>query len=264
METCAKEIKPREKQTKKLKKAGLRAPVKKQKADPDPKWCEFKVVPLNRSKHYKSLARGNLHEFQWKNYRDKARRLNARGMEAYIEFERNPRGELRRFAASSPENAYYARSGDAKYFLFPSISEQHLFHWPNFKESFTDEPINYERALKYTAEERKNAFRQGLPKMAKMGEDLKFCYKIVREAARTGESVTVRHCKWCRGGTFLRVNDHLKTCKGYQRQRKEYQQRCKLLQESEVSGEQSLRSDSTYSRWAPGQKSYSVDWVSRP
>ena len=269
-ETCAKEIKRRRKETNKLKRAGVWAPIQRRKADPDPKWCEFKVVPLNRNKQYKSLA-WDTSNGQTKYWCDRdrktTRRLNASGMEAYVEFDGFrpgcPGRKENRFSATSPSNACI-HSGDEKYFLFPLISNTYLLHWPNFKESRTDEPINYERALKYTAEARKAAFKQGLPKMAKMGEDLKFCWKILHEAARTGESVTIRHCKWCRGGTFLRVKDHLKTCKGYQRQRKEYQQRCKLLQESEVSGEQSLHCDSTYSRWAPGGKSYSVDWVSRP
>ena len=35
-------------------------PVQRRTANPGPKWYEFKVVPLSRDRHYKSLARGTV------------------------------------------------------------------------------------------------------------------------------------------------------------------------------------------------------------
>ena len=218
---------------------------------------------MNRDRHYKSLVRRTLNgqpDYWCDNDRALTKRLNASGMEAYVEFDGKPRnGERTRtvLVATSPTNVC-SHSGEEKYFLLPEISPVYLFHWPNFKKSLTDEPINYEKALKNTAERRYDAFRMGCPSHAQMGDDLAFSGTILHYAARTGESVSIRHCKWCMGGTFLRFADHIKTCKEYQRHRREYQQRCKLLQESEVTGEQSLHIDSTYSRWAPRGKSYNA------
>ena len=118
--------------------------------------------------------------------------------------------------------------------------------------------INYEKALKNIAERRYDAFRMGCLSHAQTGDDLAFSSTILYDAARTGESVSIRQCKWCKGGTFLRFADHIKRCKEYQRHAKEYQQRCKMLQKSEVTGEQSLRIDSTYSRWAQRGRSWTI------
>ena len=129
-EECVKVIKQsnkqREKQTKKLRKAGspehlirwhrknwadrdpVTDPVQRRTANPGPKWYEFKVVPLSRDRHYKSLARGTVDgrpKYFCEGDRDKTRRLNARGMEAYVEFDGNSRScERIRTIATSPTN----------------------------------------------------------------------------------------------------------------------------------------------------------------
>ena len=238
-----------DKKRNKLKRAGVWAPVRKRKPDAGPKWYEFKVVPLNRDKHYNSLAARPPSRYSMPPLIPNNNLRFFRGKEAYVEFD-----------GTSPTKVY-SYSGEEKYFLFPSISPTKLFHWPNFKKSLTDEPINYEKALKNIAERRYDAFRAGCPSHAQTGDDLAFSKTILYYAARTGESVSIRHCKWCMGGTFLRSTDHIKTCKGYQRHRREYQQRCKLLQDSEVTGEQSLHIDSTYSRWAPRGNSYRAPFL---
>ena len=239
-----------DKKRNKLKRAGVWAPVRKRKPDAGPKWYEFKVVPLNRDKHYNSLAARPPCRYLMPDPLIPNNNLRFfRGKEAYVEFD-----------GTSPTNVW-SHSGEEKYFLFPEISPAYLFHWPNFKKSLTDEPINYEKALKNIAESRYDAFRAGCPSHAQTGDDLAFSKTILYYAARTGESVSIRHCKWCMGGTFLRSADHIKTCKGYQRHHREYQQRCKLLRESEVTGEQSLHIDSTYSRWAPRGNSYRAPFL---
>ena len=85
-EECARVIKRRKKN--KLKRAGVCAPVQKRKPDAGPKWYEFKVVPLNRHRHYKTLVRGTLDngrpKYIWEGDRDKTRRLNARGMDKHM------------------------------------------------------------------------------------------------------------------------------------------------------------------------------------
>ena len=122
-----------DKKRNKLKRAGVWAPVRKRKPDAGPKWYEFKVVPLNRDRRYKSLVRGTSGgqpDYWCDNDRALTKRLNASGMEAYVEFDEKPRnGERTRtvLVATSPTNVC-SHSGEQKYFLFPKIYPTKLFH----------------------------------------------------------------------------------------------------------------------------------------
>ena len=156
----------------------LTDPVQKRKPDAGPKWYEFKVVPLS-NKYYNILHAPRPPSSYLMRPLEEYNNLGFfRGREAYVEFD-----------GTSPEKVW-SHSGEEKYFLFPSISPTKLFHWPNFKKSLTDEPINYEKALKNIAEGRYDAFRSGCRSHAQFGDDLAFSGNILYYAARTGESVS--------------------------------------------------------------------------